>query len=107
MEMILIYTTCATADEADQIARTLVQERLVACANRGEKIFSQYMWEGQLESGPEIPLLLKTRAALFERVRQRLRVLHSYKTPAIIALPAAQADPDYVAWVEQMTQVGA
>jgi periplasmic divalent cation tolerance protein len=99
MHIISIYLTCGSVAEADQIAQTLVREKLIACANRGAPVLSTYIWEGKQESSEEIPLWLKTVPENFEPVRARIRALHSYTTPAIMAFDLPLVDKDYYAWV--------
>jgi periplasmic divalent cation tolerance protein len=101
MRLISIYTTCGSVAEADRIAQTLVSEKLVACVNRGAPVQSTYVWEGKLEQSEEFPLWLKTLPDNFEIVRKRIRALHSYTTPAIIAFDIPYVDGDYYKWVLQ------
>lgn len=107
MSLLLVYTTCASVDEADLIAATVVREQLAACANRGAPIASTYIWEDRLENSNEIPLLLKTTINKFEPLRLRIRALHSYTTPAIIAWPASAVDIDYLRWLQAGVGEGA
>jgi len=100
MELSLIYITCPTIEEAQAIAETLVVEKLVACTNVIPAMLSTFMWQGELTNSEEVLLLAKTKSAHFERVRQRVRSLHSYTTPAIVALPIQMADADYLKWIE-------
>jgi periplasmic divalent cation tolerance protein len=99
MILLMVYTTCGSVEEADRIAQTVVREQLAACANRGAPIRSVYMWEGRLDSNDEIPLLLKTIPEKFEPLRARIKALHSYTTPAIVAWESAAVDENYLQWV--------
>jgi uncharacterized protein involved in tolerance to divalent cations len=99
-QFITILTTTASPDEADRIADALVAEGLAACVQIAA-IRSRYIWKGQVERADEQLLLIKTRETLFEPVRARIRELHSYETPEIVALPIAAGDGEYLAWLAE------
>lgn len=97
-EVVLVYVTCADADEARRIGRTLVEERLAACVNlRAHETI--YRWQGAIESGPEWALIAKTTRDGFARLRDRVTALHSYTVPCIVALPVADGLAAYLDWV--------
>ena len=98
-DCILIYVTVGSEDEAETIARQLVAQRLVACANLLPVMRSFYRWEGAVESGREVVLLLKTQRDRFEAVRAQIRSLHSYKLPCIVAVDITTGDADFLQWV--------
>ena len=95
---IFVYVTCASREEARLIARALVDERLVACANLRPHE-SIYRWNGAVESAEEWGLVLKTTAAAWERVASRVNALHSYKCPCIVALPVAAGHAPFLDWI--------
>jgi periplasmic divalent cation tolerance protein len=103
MQFIDVLITCPDRTTARRIARVCVDERLAACANIGEQIESIYRWKGQIEEAIEFPLILKTRAGLFERLAARVRKEHPYETPCIIATELTQIDPAYARWLEEET----
>ena len=84
---ILIYITTSSETEANKIAEAVVGERLTACANIIPGMTSVYHWEGKLARESEVVLILKTRAELFSAVEARVKALHSYQNPCIVALP--------------------
>jgi periplasmic divalent cation tolerance protein len=102
-EAILVVTMCASQEEAERIGCALVDERLVACASWGSGLTSVFRWQGRIERQSEVILLMKTQADLFERLALRIRELHSYQVPEIVALPVVAGDPDYLAWVREST----
>jgi periplasmic divalent cation tolerance protein len=102
---VTLLTTTSSEAEAETIAETLLAEELAACVQILE-IRSRYVWKGVVRREPEQLLLIKTRAALFELVRGRIRTLHSYDTPEIIALPIAAGDADYLSWMAGATRAG-
>ena len=103
MQFIDVLVTCPDRACAEAIARACVRERLAACANIGAAIFSVYAWKGAVEEAEEVPLLLKTRAGLFERLSQRLKTLHPYEVPCIVAMEFAAVEPEYARWLEEET----
>src|ERR1700693_4296649 len=84
---VFVYTTYPSIVEAEQAGRELVQRRLCACVNILPGMVSLYWWEGAIERGEEVVMIIKPRAALAEAVREAVRQLHSYTTPAILVLP--------------------
>ena len=100
--MILIYVPCRNEEEAEKIASELLKEKLIACANQF-KSFSMYSWEGTVEYEPECVLIAKTTDANEEKVRKKIKELHSYELPAIISLPA-KANAEYEAWVKEQVK---
>lgn len=103
MRYIDVLVTCPDSAAAETIARACVGERLAACANIGAGISSIYSWKGQVEQADEVPLMLKTRAALFDALGARIRALHPYEVPCIIATELVAVDAAYAAWLEEAT----
>lgn len=103
MQFIDVLVTCPSRASAETIARVVVQERLAACANIGAGINSIYRWKGAIEESDEIPLFLKTRADLFERLAARVKEMHDYDIPCIIATELTAVDPSYAKWLEGET----
>jgi periplasmic divalent cation tolerance protein len=97
----LLYVTASNCEEARVLGRTAVQERLAACANVVGKIESFYHWDGKLEEGEESLLILKTHALRLESLTRRLRALHSYACPAIVAVPITGGNPEFLRWVQR------
>lgn len=89
--------------EADRIAEALVGERLAACVNILGAVRSVYRWQGAIERADEIAMIAKTTEALFERLAARVRTLHSYDTPAIVAWPIVAGDAAYLDWIAAET----
>jgi periplasmic divalent cation tolerance protein len=98
-DAILIYITCANQTEADIIGRALVDERLVACVNILPGMRSLYRWQGKVESAEETVLIAKTATTRFADVESRVKRLHSYTVPCIVALPVITGSADYLAWI--------
>jgi periplasmic divalent cation tolerance protein len=98
--MYVVLCNCPP-DRAVDIARPLVAEGLAACVNVLPGVRSLYVWEGAVHDEAETTLLIKVAAEKVDALRERLRALHPYEVPEILALPVdtARSDPDYVAWV--------
>src|SRR6202451_3411648 len=101
---VFVYTTHPSFVEAERTGRALVERRLCACVNILPGIVSYYWWQGAIERGDEVVMIIKTRASLAEAVRAAVRRMHSYTTPAILVLPIESVDPDYHAWIVAETQ---
>ena len=91
-------------EEAAAIARNLVEARLAACANIVRNIRSIYAWQGKVEDDSEVFMILKTKKSLFDPLSTRIRELHSYDVPEIIALPIIMGSEDYLKWIRESTQ---
>ncbi len=102
---LFVYMTAASAEEADRIAEDLVENRLAACVNIMAPIRSVYVWKGELCRSEEIPFVAKTDDDRFEALAARVRRLHSYETPCIVALPVTRGDADFLSWITQSTHL--
>jgi periplasmic divalent cation tolerance protein len=103
-DFIVVFVTCGSEDEALKIAHALVEERLAACANMVSPIRSIYRWEGKICDEKEWLLVIKTRQSLFEDLAKRVKALHSYSVPEIIALPITEGSPAYLNWISENTK---
>lgn len=101
---LLVLCTVPDRGLGESIAAALVDEGLAACVNRVPGISSTYRWQGELVHDAEELLLIKTTGALFEVLRQRIRALHRYETPEIIALSITAGDADYLTWLRNALQ---
>ncbi|MHA3770704.1 divalent-cation tolerance protein CutA [Verrucomicrobiota bacterium sgz303538] len=99
--VLLVLSTFGTADEARRIARTLVEERLVACANLLPPIESIYRWKGEIEVSAETLVLFKTVTDNYPQLETRLRELHPYEEPEIVAIRVDTGLPSYLRWVDE------
>lgn len=98
-EIVLIYITAPDKESAARLARALVEERLAACVNIGAPIESVYRWKGAVETAGEIPMIAKTRRDLVDRLVARVRQLHPYEVPCVIALPVIGGHAPFLQWV--------
>jgi periplasmic divalent cation tolerance protein len=102
--LLLVITTVASRDDGSRIARQIIADRLAACVQCDGPIESHYVWDGKPSCDSEFRLSIKTHAAAWERLHQRLLELHPYQQPQIIAIPVPLADPGYAAWVQRATE---
>lgn len=95
----MLLVTAPSVEVAQALGRTLVEERLIACANLVPQLRSIYRWEGAIHDEPEVLLILKTRSRSFEAVRARISELHPYSVPEVLELPVARGHRPYLEWV--------
>ena len=99
----LLYVTTSTNEEAQKIARSVVVERLAACANILGDISSIYLWQSEVCESSETALILKTSPKLVSSLTRRIKELHSYDCPCIAVLEIVDGNHDYIKWIEQET----
>jgi periplasmic divalent cation tolerance protein len=100
----ITFATCKDRRQAAAIARALVKEKLAACVTIVPGVASIYVWEGKLEEGREVLLIIKSRSALSKKLTARVKMLHSYSVPEVVTLPIASGNPDYLRWVRESTR---
>jgi periplasmic divalent cation tolerance protein len=98
-DCIVVFVTAGSEAEAETIAKALVEEQLAACVNILSPIRSIYRWEGKLADDREWLLFIKTRAERFSAVEARVKALHSYQVPEVIALAIVQGSEGYLRWL--------
>ncbi|MEM7372499.1 MAG: divalent-cation tolerance protein CutA [Bacteroidota bacterium] len=103
MEVRFIYITCKDRAEATLLGRQLVEARLAACANILDGMASLYWWEGKVVEDQETVLILKSRAELLDVLTAKVRELHSYDLPCVIALPITEGNQAYLQWIQKET----
>lgn len=104
MSETISFVTCKDRRQATAIAKALVTEKLAACVNIVGGVASIYAWEGKVEEGREVMLLIKSRSSLSKRLTARVRALHSYSVPEVVTIPIASGNPDYLRWVRESTR---
>jgi periplasmic divalent cation tolerance protein len=101
---VFVYTTYPSIVEAEQAGRTIVEKRLAACVNILPGMVSHYWWEGKVERGEEVVMIVKTRATLAQDVGRAIKEMHSYSTPAILVLPLESVEETYLKWLMAETE---
>ena len=102
--VVFVYTTYPSVVEAEKTGRALLECKLAACVNILPGMVSLYRWQGAVERGEEVTMIVKTRASLAEKVGTAVKEMHSYATPAILIIPIESVDPDYHAWIVAETE---
>jgi periplasmic divalent cation tolerance protein len=103
-DKIVVFSTCGSADEAEKLARILLEARLAACVSVLTQNRSFYRWKDKIEDTSECLLIIKTSRALFDRLSSKLGSSHSYSVPEIVALPVIDGAPGYLAWMDSELQ---
>jgi periplasmic divalent cation tolerance protein len=101
---VFVYTTYPSIVEAEQAGRALVGRRLAACVNILPNMVSLYQWEGKIERGDEVVMIVKTRASLAPAVEAAVKTMHSYATPAILVIPLESVERTYLEWIMAETE---
>lgn len=99
----ILYVTAESREEALSLGRLLVEERLAACANVIPGTTAVYWWEGKVQEGAEAVLVIKTRADLVEAATARIKAVHSYSCPCVVALAASGGNRDFLDWIARET----
>ncbi len=99
MSYVMVVMTTANREEAVKIVNQLLQERLIACANVVGPVSSLFWWKEKIEEADEFLVFMKSREELFEELSERVRALHSYEVPEVLALPIVKGLPSYLGWL--------
>jgi periplasmic divalent cation tolerance protein len=98
-DYIIILVTTKDKDEAEKISQLLLKERLIACANIVSPVTSFFYWRDKIEKTEESLIVTKSRQDLFEKVAERVKSLHSYEVPEVLALPIVEGSKAYLDWM--------
>lgn len=99
-DKIVVFSACDSADEAEKIARLLIETKLAACVNVFPGVRSFYRWKGVIQNAAEWLLVIKSSRAHFEALRAEIEKAHSYEVPELIALPIVDGSKNYLNWLE-------
>jgi periplasmic divalent cation tolerance protein len=103
-EPFIVWCSAPDRQTAERLARGMLEARLAACVTLGAPVRSFYRWRNALEEADEIPLVIKTRAELFDALEAWVRAHHPYEVPEILGAPAVRGSADYVEWITQETR---
>ncbi|MBI3291954.1 MAG: divalent-cation tolerance protein CutA [Elusimicrobia bacterium] len=101
MKYVVVFVTASSQEEANTIGHALVKDKLAACVNLVPGIHSTYWWQGKIESSQETLLIVKTFNRLVPRLITRVKALHSYTVPEVIACPIVGGNRAYLQWIEE------
>lgn len=101
---VVIMMTTSNKEEAMKIVRSLLEKKLIACANIVGPVSSLFWWEGKIDQASEFLVFMKTHKNLFERLSETVREIHSYEVPEIVALPMIEGLPPYMEWLKASLQ---
>ena len=100
-DKIVVLTACGSTEEAERIARALVEKKLAACVNILPAVRSLYRWQGAVEDETEILLAIKSSRALFDELQAEIGKMHSYEVPEVIAIPIVDGAGGYLGWMDR------
>jgi len=100
---LVVLVTTRDKEEALRIAEVLVSEKLCACANIVDSVTSVFTWKGSLERASECLMIIKSQLDVFTEMMNRIKEIHSYDVPEIIALPILSGNPSYLKWIDEVT----
>jgi periplasmic divalent cation tolerance protein len=103
-EAIQVFVTAGSREDAERIARSMVEARLAACAQIVGPMTSVYRWQGAIETAQEFLCLLKTRRDLYPELEEAIRKIHPYQVPEIVAMPVTAGNPAYLQWLDAETR---
>lgn len=101
---LVVFVTAGSKEEAEKISSGLLKEKLAACVNIVKGVDSHFWWQGKLDKAKEALLIIKTRKSLFTRLVKKVKSLHSYKVPEIIALAVIAGHKPYLDWIHESTR---
>ncbi|MGQ9461306.1 MAG: divalent-cation tolerance protein CutA [Candidatus Bathyarchaeaceae archaeon] len=104
MSYVVVVITTSNKEEAVKIVRSLLEERLIACANILGPVSSMFWWEGKIEEAGEFLVFMKSHENHFERLSERIAEIHSYEVPEIIAFPIIKGSKSYLKWLGDSLQ---
>jgi periplasmic divalent cation tolerance protein len=104
MKKYFVYMTAKDVPEARKLGRAILKDRLAACVNILGAIESMYRWKGALQNEKEVALVAKTTARNLDALIRKVRSVHSYEVPCVVALPIAKGNPAFLEWIEEETQ---
>lgn len=97
----IVLITAQDQKQAEQISKILVGEHLAACVNIVPQIHSMYWWKGKIETAKEVLLIVKTEKSILKQLIKKVKAIHSYSVPEIVALPIDAGNPDYLKWITE------
>lgn len=104
MQHYFVYITTENMEEAREVGKVLIQEKLVACVNMLEQMESMFMWNGEFQNEKEVVLIAKTKASLVNELIDKVKEVHSYDCPCIVTLPLESGNQAFLDWIDEETK---
>ena len=104
VDEIVVLVTASSHEEAASLGRIVVEKKLAACVNVIPNVSSIFQWDGKVTQEQECLMILKSRMGIFDNLEATVKANHSYEVPEIIALPVVKGSPEYLEWIQEMTQ---
>ncbi len=101
---IVVLITCSGTEEGEKIADAILNERLAACVNVIPQVKSKFWWTGRMHAADEALLLAKTKKSLLRELIRKVKSVHQYENPEIIAIPIIGGSKEYMNWIEEETR---
>ncbi len=101
---VVVLVTTSSAKEAEQIAQTLLEKRLVACINILPRVHSRFWWKGKIEHSDEALMIIKSKSEVFDELVEAVSAIHSYQVPEILAVPVQSGFNKYLAWMDEVIE---
>ncbi len=103
----LVFTSCPDRETAEALTERLLEQRLAACVSHLPGVVSHYCWQGRREQAAEVLLMIKSRVGRYPDLERCLRKEHPYELPEIVMVPIDKGLPEYLTWIDKMTEAGA
>ena len=103
MSGVLVYITCKDKAEAEKVGQALVEAKLAACVNIIDGMQSMFWWEGAAQKESETVLLAKTKVGLVQKLTDKVKSVHSYDCPCVVAVPIIDGNPEFLQWIQEET----
>lgn len=100
---LIVFVTVSSKEEAEKIAKGVLEEKLAACVNIIDTVHSHFWWQGKIDNAKEALLIIKTKKTLINKLIRKVKSIHSYELPEIIALPIIYGSKEYLDWVNEST----
>jgi periplasmic divalent cation tolerance protein len=104
MTAVMVYVTAKDKAEAQRVGKVLVESRLVACVNIIEGMESMFWWKGSAQSEKECVLIAKTRVGLVSDINDKIKTVHTYDCPCVVAIPIIDGNPEFLQWIQEETR---
>lgn len=104
MDKFIVLCTLNDLEVAKNLSKTLLEKRLIACANIVPQVLSMYEWKGEIVTDNEFLMILKTNASLFDELKTEIKRLHTYEVPEIISFKIDNGSKEYLDWIDKVTK---